>query len=140
MPFEVGLFCGQEESFGGQAAESLPVAFDHQLRGDLFGGRVDECAGVTGREEVDPRVVGEEQFGGVESGGGGEGAPGGPAGVVGHVWCVVGVAGDRVVPARGSAHRAEHEHPFEFCEWNGFVSGAVCEGAVGDFVPQGEAS
>jgi hypothetical protein len=55
------------------------VAFDHQLGGDLLGGRVDQRAGVAGGEEPDAGVVGEEQLGGVEAGRRGEGAPGGPA-------------------------------------------------------------
>ena len=103
VPLQVGLLRRQVQPPVGQLPDPLPVALDHQLGRDLVGGRVDQRAGVTGREEVHPGIVGEEQLGGVEAGRRGKRAPGGPGGVVGEVRRVAGVTGDRVVPARGPA-------------------------------------
>jgi len=56
------------------------VAPGHQLGRHLLGGRVHQRAGVAGREQVHARVVGDEQFGGVEPGRRRERAPRGRAG------------------------------------------------------------
>ena len=114
------------------------MALDHQRGGHGLGGRVDERAGVASREEVDARVIGEEELRGVKAGGRRERAPGGAPRVVRRVRCVVRVPGDRVVPAGRPTHRAEHEHPLELRERQRFPAGAVRKGTVRQLVTQGE--
>src|SRR4029450_1544140 len=46
--------------------------------------------------------------------------------------------GDRVVPAGGPAHRAQHQQPLQVAERERLVPGLVGEGTVGDLVAQGE--
>ena len=78
VPLQVGLLRAAGRAARRRAFAPARVALDHQLGRDLLDGRVDERAGVAGREEVHARVVGEEQLGGVKAGRGRERAPGRP--------------------------------------------------------------
>ncbi|NYI84280.1 hypothetical protein HNR68_002910 [Saccharopolyspora hordei] len=140
VPLHGGLFRRQVQPCGREPAQPLPVPLDHQLGRDLLDGRVHQCSGVTGGEGVHARVVGAEQFGGVHSRGGGEGVAGGRAGAVRHVGRVARVPGDRVVPPRGPADGAQHEHPLQLAERVRFVRRAVGQWPVRDLVAQGEAA
>jgi hypothetical protein len=94
VSLEVGLLRRQVEPLVGELPHPLAVALDHQLGGHTLGGRIDECARVAGGEEVNARVVGEEEFGGVKSGRRGERASSRPAGVVRGVRRIARVTGD----------------------------------------------
>ena len=61
-------------------------------------------------------------------------------GVVGGVGGVPGVSGDRVVPAGRSAHRAQHQHPFELAQRRRLVPRAVGEQPVGYLIAKGKAA
>jgi hypothetical protein len=114
------------------------MALDHQLRRHRLDGRVDEGAGVASGEEVQARVVGEEELGGVKAGRGRKRAPRCPSRVVGEMRRVAGVAGDRVVPASRPAHGGQHEHPLQLAEGARLVRGRVGERPVRNLVAQGE--
>jgi hypothetical protein len=140
VALQVGLGGRQVQPPLGQPAEPPPVALDHQLGRDLLDRRVDQGAGVAGGEEPDAGVVGEEQLGGVEPGRRGEGPPGRGGGVVGDLGGVAGVAGDRIMPAGGPAHRAQHQQPLQLIQGHRLVPGPVGQGAVGELIAQGEAA
>jgi hypothetical protein len=128
VAFQVGLLGRQVEPPAVQLAQLLAVALGHHL----LGGRINECAGIAGREHVHARVVGEEQFGGVETGCGGERPPGCRPRVRG----VAGMAGDGEMPAGCSAHGAEDEHPLELAERNRLAGGPVGQRPVRDLAAQ----
>ncbi|SHV33565.1 Uncharacterised protein [Mycobacteroides abscessus subsp. abscessus] len=69
---------------------------------------------VTGGQEVDAGVVGEEELAGMKSRGGGKGATGGTAGVVREGGSITGVVGDAVVPPGYSADHRKYQCAFNF--------------------------
>src|SRR3954452_3893626 len=137
-PSRYGSSAGRWSRFS-ESRRSLPVC-----RSTMSWGVTSSTEGSTSApasrvgEEVRAGVIGEEQFGGVEAGRGGEGAPGRRARVVGGVGRVAGVPGDRVVPAGRPAHGAEHQHPLELGERYRFVPGPVGERAVGYLIAERE--
>ena len=139
VPLQVGLGGRQVQPPVSQLPDKPAVALGHQFGRHLTGGGVNERAGVPGREEVHPRVVGEEELGGVEAGRGGKRAPRRRTGIIRQMWRITGVPGDREVPAGRSAHRAEQEHPLKLAQRNRVVPGPVGKRPIRDLITEGEA-